>query len=195
MTTQEIQTLTGLSPEEIEKRILAASTACKERKNGSICFCRSVFVETKGYENVLVSIPIEPKPVKSHLLGVFDSRDLKKLSKLEILEVPDHFTTGDFLRYENGEAKPIVIRHFLMPKESTGKKIVAKVTVQRKVDLITGGEMIMLNITHTPGAEPKRKMILGTRPLGRADETMIPETGKCIRFEELAPRKDASTEN
>lgn len=197
MTQEEIGKLLGLTPEEIAARIAAASDACRDRKGGSICFCRSIFVETKNYGNVLVSIPTEPKSVKSHLLGVFDSLNLNKLNKLEILEIPNHFTTGDFLRYENGKAKPVVVRHLLVPEELLGKKIVAAVSVQRKVDLITGEEMVILNITQTPGAKPERKMILGAKPLGKGDEMMIPDYEKCIRFENLVPRakKVESTAN
>lgn len=201
MTRKEIQKLTGLSLKEIKEKIAAVEAQLIKIDPKTSCFSHSIFLTVQTHKGVLIKVPVEQKNrdlpgLKNVVEHVFNTFYSPRLNSVKEHTIPSHFNIGDFPYYtKEGKMRPRVARHFFAHKDALGKKIVADVIVKRKIDLVTGIELVVIDIIQTPGVTPKMKMSLEAEPQGKENETIIPETGKCIRFENLATKEGASTGN
>lgn len=191
----EIERKTGLSSDEIRKKIdLAKSQIERINKENldpekKISFATSFIeeTETREYYGVLVKIPVAPKLVKSHILAFF----IDNLKSIQLGKVAEHYFQGDVMyKTTDGKTKPRVVRYYFISPNDFGRKKIVDVKIEKKVDLVTGNESLILSIyprTNSDQEKPQMRMIFGTPLTGGENEHRIPETDSCIRFEKIVP--------
>ncbi|MFA5130806.1 MAG: hypothetical protein WC467_00080 [Patescibacteria group bacterium] len=114
----------------------------------AIPFSRSYSEELISQENVKISLPSSGakflSPISGHQIIAFQSESLDGLTHLEI---PAHYQNGDMTtRNANGSLRPTVARHFFIGPEYFGSFIIAKVTITKKTEILSGRQMLNINI-------------------------------------------------
>lgn len=118
----------------------------------------------------------------------------EKLEKLLNLEIPAHYRHGDHPeRRPDGSLRPTVVRNFYIEKSNLGKEMVGAVVINKKFDIATGEEMVIIDIFPETFTQDLKKanlnLKLGTPQKGLPGEILIPgKQNLCVRLEEIAQR-------
>jgi len=106
----------------------------------------------------------------------------ENLKEAIILEVSSHYLHGDFPhRLPDGCIKPSVMRHFFVSADDCGKRLVCTVDLQTKTDLLSGEEVIIVNVFPEKNKDPKKVLCLGIS----SGQVKIPGTEKFIGFKDF----------
>lgn len=141
---------------------------------------------------VKLRVPDESAPYLKYVgkneIFVFADDQLQKLVNLEI---PAHYRHGDHPeRRADGSLRPTVVRNFYIEKSFLGKEMVAVVNINKKVDIATREEMIIIDIFPEKKTQDLKEALLNLKlgaPLkGFPQEVLIPgKKDLCVRLEEI----------
>lgn len=150
------------------------------------------------YENqakaglVRLRVPDENAPYLKYVgkneIFVFADNQLEKLVNLEI---PAHYRHGDHPeRRSDGSLRPTIVRNFYIEKGFLGKEMVAIVNINKKIDIATKEEMIIIDIFPENKTQDLKEALLSLKlgaPLkGFPQEVLIPgKKDLCVRLEEI----------
>ena len=183
--------------ESIFRKKVGVSILNKVREAGAVGV-PATYTSIGWDEKVKVRVPgVEAKYmcfVPEHTIGAAN----EKLTASKLLKIPAHYRHGDMTRrLSDGSVKPAVMRHFFVTADDCGKEMIATIEFQKKVNLISNEEMLIINIHKSSEEVGTRELRLGapTCPGKEKEEIPIPGSQLVVAVRKVEKKLSEKTEN
>ncbi len=134
--------------ENKSKKEAGIEVSPEDEKEIKIPFSHSFSQDLISVKKVKIKLPAPGaqflNPIEGHQIFAFEDENLDGLKHIEILP---HYANGDSTaRCANGSIRPTVVRHFFVGPDLFGSFIIANVTVTKKTEILSGRQMLNINI-------------------------------------------------
>lgn len=178
---------------ELAQKAVKAENEKREREGRDEAILVNSYYESHAKAGLVrLRVPDENAPYLKYVgkneIFVFADDQLEKLVNLEI---PAHYRHGDHPeRRADGSLRPTVVRNFYVEKSFLGKEMVAVVNINKKVDITTREEMIIIDVFPEEKTQDLKEALvnlkLGAPLKGFPQEVLIPgKKDLCVRLEEI----------